>query len=52
MNENSTVQYVLEQSIGVSQEVGQEYAIVTFDLAVAKNAYDLVWQYPENFSKV
>ena len=52
INENSTVQYILEQSLAASQEVGQEYAIVTFDLAVAKKAYALVWQYPEKFSKV
>ena len=42
----------MEQSLAASQEVGQEYAIVTFDLAVAKKAYALVWQYPEKFSKV
>ena len=52
INENSTVQYILEQSIKASTEVDQEYAIVTFDLAVAKKAYALVWQYTEQFSKV
>ena len=36
INENSTVQYILDKSLAASQEVGQEYAIVTFDLAVAK----------------
>ena len=46
VNENSIVQYILEQSVAASREVGQEYAIVTFDLAVAKKAYALVWQYP------
>ena len=39
INENSTVQYNLEQSLAASREVGQDYAIVTFDLAVAKKAY-------------
>ena len=38
INENSTVQYILDQSLAASHEVGQEYAIVTFDLAVAKKA--------------
>ena len=52
INENSTVQYILKQSLAASHEVGQEYAIVTFDLAVAKKAYALVWQYYEKFSKV
>ena len=46
------MQYILEQSLAASKEVGQEYAIVTFDLAVAKKAYALVWLYPEKFSKV
>lgn len=52
INKNSTVQYILEQSLKASSEVGQEYAIVTFDLAVAKKVYALVWQYSEQFSKV
>ena len=51
INENTTVQHILETSLTASQEVGQEYAIVTFDLAVAKKAYSLVWQTP-SFSKV
>lgn len=38
-------------SLAVSQEVGQEYAIVTFDLAVAKRAYSLVWQFSDKFNK-
>ena len=52
INGNSTVQYILEQSLKVSGEVDQEYAIVTFDLAVAKKAYALVWQYSDQFSKL
>ena len=32
--------------------VDQEYVIVTFDLAVAKKAYALVWQYSDQFSKI
>ena len=52
INEKSTVQYILEQSLKASSEVGQEYAIVTFELAVAKKAYALVWQYFEQFSKI
>ena len=52
INENSTVQYILEQALAASREVGQEYAIVTFDLAVAKKAYALVWQYSDQFNKV
>lgn len=52
INENSTVQHILETSLAASEKVGQPYAIVTFDLAVAKKAYTLVWQYPDKFSKV
>ena len=52
INDNSTVQYILEQSLKASGEVDQEYAIVTFDLAVAKKAYALVWQYSDQFSKI
>ena len=46
INENSTVQHILETSLAASQAIGQQYAIVTFDLAVAKKAYALVWQLP------
>lgn len=52
INERSTVQHILETSLAASKEAGQTYAIVTFDLAVAKIAYALVWQYPEKFSQV
>ena len=52
INDNSTVQYILEQSLKASGEIDQKYAIVTFDLAVAKKAYALVWQYSDLFSKI
>ena len=52
ITENSTVQHILKLSKAASDEVGQEYTIVTFDLAVAKKAYAIVWQKPEVFGKV
>lgn len=52
INGNSTIQHILETSLAASEEVGQPYAIVTFELAVAKKAYTLVWQYSDKFSKV
>ena len=52
INDNSTVQYILEQSLAASREIGQEYAIITFDLAVAQKAYALVWQYSVQFNNV
>ena len=39
INDNSTMQYILEQLLKASGEVDQEYAFVTFDLAVSKKAY-------------
>ena len=50
INKNSTVQNILDQSLVASQEVGQEYAIVTFHLAVAKKAYALVWRNSAQFT--
>ena len=47
INENSTVQHIIEHSQVASLQVGQQYCIVTFDLAVAKKAYSLVWQQPD-----
>lgn len=52
INENETVQHILDTSLAACQEVEQDYAIVTFDLAVAKKAYSLVWQYSEKYNKV
>ena len=43
---------MLEQSVKASSEAGQEYAVVTFDLAVAKKAYALIWQFSEQFSGI
>ncbi|KAK3735621.1 hypothetical protein QZH41_007397 [Actinostola sp. cb2023] len=52
VTENSTVQHILKVSQQASREVHQQYTVVTFDLAVAKKAYALVWQNPEIFSDV
>lgn len=52
ITENSTVQHLLKVSQEASREVHQPYTVVTFDLAVAKKAYSLVWQNPVVFSNV
>ena len=52
INETSTVNHILETSLAASAEAGQAYTIVTFDLAVARKAYSLVWQFPDKFSNV
>ena len=52
INENATVQRILEKSKKASLKVGQQYTFVTFHLAVAKKAYSIVWQNPERFGNV
>ena len=52
VTKNATVGHILKLSQQASREVHQQYTVVTFDLAVAKKAYSLVWQSPEEFSDV
>ena len=49
ITDNDTVQHILKLSKKVSEEVGQHYTIVTFDLAAAKKAYAIVWQNEKEF---
>ena len=44
ITEHATVQEVVKISQDASRAVGQEFTFITFDLAVAKMAYSLVWQ--------
>ena len=52
ITESSTVQHILRISQEASKQVGQQYTIVTFDLAVAKKAYAIVWQNPQEFGNI
>ena len=52
INENASVQHKLETSKEASLKVGQKYTFVTFDIAVAKRVYSIVWQNPERFGNV
>lgn len=52
ITQNSTVQEVLKISQKASRAVGQQFTLVTFDLAVAKMAYSLVWQHKQLYSDV
>ena len=52
INENAVVQNILEISKEGSLKVGQQCTFVTFDLAVAKNAYSIVWLSPNQFGNV
>lgn len=49
---NDTIQEVLCRSKKVSEELGQNYTIITFDLAMAKKAYSIVWSNPDKFQNV
>ena len=52
VTENSSVLKLLQVSKEATHEVGQDYTIVTFDLAVAKKAYAITWQYAAQFHDV
>ena len=52
VTENSTVQHILKVSQEASRAVRQQYTIVTFDLAVAKKAYAILWQNPTMFKDI
>ena len=46
-----TIQECLRYSEDATHEVGQEYAITTFDLGVCMKAYPLIWKNPECYKK-
>ena len=52
INDNATVQKVLQLSPQASREAGQSSTLVTFDLAVAKKAYNIIWQQPDFYRDV
>ena len=52
VNELSTVQTLLQISMNATRDVGQDFTCVTFDLAVAKKAFDIVWNQPEIYKNV
>ena len=52
ITENSTVQECLVQAMAMSTALGQSWTIITFDMAAAKKAYQIIWQYPVKFEKV
>ena len=52
INDNATVQQVLQISQQACREVGQSITLVTFDLAVAKKAYNIIWQQSEIYRDV
>ena len=52
IKENATVLHVLKLSQEATEAVGQQYTIVTFDLAAAKKAYSITWAQPLRFQNV
>lgn len=52
ITDNTTVMHVLKISQEASAAVGQAYTIITFDLAAAKKAYEILWTYPDRFHNV
>jgi hypothetical protein len=52
ITDRATVQQCLELSLQISNQLNQEYTLVTMDLAAAKLAYDIIWDGRERFSKV
>ena len=46
------MQHVLEVSQKAIENVGQELTVVTFDLGVARKAFNIVWQNQRRFGKV
>ena len=52
ITENATVQHVLEVSQKATQNIGQEFTIVTFDLGVAKKVFNILWQNHIKFGNV
>ena len=52
ITDNSTVMHVLHISQEATDAVGQPFTFVTFDLAAAKKAYDIIWTYPQRFHNV
>ena len=52
ITENSTVQECLIQSQTMTNALQQSWTIVCFDMAAAKKAYAIKWQYPEKFPKL
>lgn len=51
ITEYKTVQECLRYAEEASEEVGQKYVIITFDLGVCMKAYPLTFNMPEKYSK-
>ena len=52
ITENATIQPIIKLSQAASRKMQQQYTVLTFDLGVAKKAYEILWQNPNKFSDV
>jgi hypothetical protein len=52
ITENKTVQECLRLAEAATNEVGQEYTLVTDDLGVAMKAWPIIWNNPDRYKKV
>ena len=52
ITENAAIQHIIELSQAASREMQPQYTVLTFDLGVAKKAYEILWQNPNIFSDV
>ena len=51
ITEYNVVRELLIRSKKASEEVGQQYTIITFDLGVVMKAMPIIWKNPEEYSK-
>ena len=52
ITENATIQHIIKLSQAASREMQHQYTVLTFDLGVAKKAYEILWQNSNIFSDV
>ena len=52
INDNATVQQILQLSQQATKYVDQEVTIIMFDLVVVMKAYSIMWQNPKEYSGV
>ena len=52
INDNNTIQKIINISQNATHEVEQPVTFFTFDLAVAKKAYNIIWQHSSTYHDV
>ena len=52
ITKNATIQQIIKLSQAASREIQQQHTVLTFDLGVAKNSHEILWQNPDLISDV